>query len=119
MNTGKILKLRPGRDANCSAMDYLGGVLVGFVAYMALLVVLSIVHAVLRSKGVAAKLGKRMVWVWVPPQAAVLIIFLIWAFQSGAMEYGSVICVVPLALIMLIGMVVSAIVSARSVPAEK
>lgn len=104
MNRGKILKVRPGHDANCSAMAYMGGVLVGFLGYALLFGIMVFVQLRLET----GRLGSKLVLMalWFIPLVLALAAFLTWAYTSGAMAYGSAVCVFPVALVMLIGMVV-------------
>ena len=106
MNKGKILKIRPGHDANCSGMAYMGGVLVGLFGYVMLWAILAFVLLLSWPRRLGSILGQGgKMALWFVPQVLALAVFLYWAFTSGAMDYGSVICVGPLALIMLVGMV--------------
>ncbi len=122
MRKGKILKMRPGHNANCSSYAYLGGILVGFVGYMLLLPILAVVQSSLRTRSLGSKLGVgtlRIAW-WIVPHLLVLAALLAWAFASGAMEYGSAFYVGGLALIMLIGMGVGwARIATKSRAAQK
>ena len=103
MNAGKILKVRLGHDANCSSLTYLGGVIVSYSAYLALVLTLVIIRVILRKTGLAAKLGRRktLMLVWVIPQALALVALLVWAIWSGAMMYASFLCVGVLALVII------------------
>ena len=107
MNKGKILKLRSGRDANCSSSTYIGAILISFVVYLGLLGLLAIVQAFLRTRQLTGRLGPRtrVAW-WVVPHLLILTVFLVLAFLSGAMNYGSSLFVMVLAVIMLIGLTV-------------
>ena len=40
MSKGRILKVRPGHDANCSTMAYMGGILVSILGYAMILTML-------------------------------------------------------------------------------
>ena len=105
MSRGKILKVRPGHDANCSAVAYMGGILVSILGYAMLWGILAFVVLYSWPRRLGTILGKGgKLALWLVPQILALAAFLYWAFTSGATNYGSVICVWPLALIMLIGM---------------
>ena len=101
MKIGKILKFHPGRDANCSSLDYLGAMLVGGLIYTAYS---GIVYGILRGKFLTNRLFAGKNW-WIGLQVLALVVWLIFAKLSGAADYGTLlICVGPLALVMLIVM---------------
>lgn len=106
MNRGRILKVRPGHDANCSSYAYVGAFLAGIFGYAMLWATLAFVLLISWPRRLGTMLGKRgKIALWYVPNVLALAAFLYWAFTSGAMDYGSVICVGPMALIMLVGMV--------------
>lgn len=105
MNKGKLLKFRPGRDANCSSYAYVGLFLVGIMGYLLLLGVSVIVQIVLRTQKLRSQIGTNTrIGLWVTPHLLAVAAFLYWSFTSGAMEYGSIVCVGPITLLMLIGL---------------
>ena len=106
MSKGKILKVRPGHEANCSSSAYIGYILITFVGYAALLGVLLVTQVAMRARRFAGKpwLGKAKIGLWVIPHLVATAILLIVSSEVGAMDYGSSVCVGGLALVMLTGM---------------
>lgn len=106
MNKGKILKVRHGHDANCSSYAYMGYILVAFLGYAALLCALVATQTALRARKWAGEpwLGKAKIGLWVLPHLVGIGLLLVTAFESGAMNYGSSVCVGGLVLVMLITM---------------
>ena len=106
MKKGKILKARPGHDANCSSHAYIGYILVNLAAYGALLLVLVLAQVALRAKHLADKpwLSKLKLGLWIVPHLLGIGVTLFLGFESGAMNYGSSVCVGGVVLMMLIGM---------------
>jgi hypothetical protein len=110
MNKGKILKVRPGHDANCSGMAYMGGVLIGMFGHGLLLMTLIPVQIAVRWKW---KLRTRIA-LWVVPHLVAIAVLLVWGFRSGAMEYGSLVFVWGLVILMLIALAVGwGVIAAR------
>ena len=106
MKKGKILKVRPGYDANCSSHAYIGYILVNLAAYGALLLVLVLAQVALRAKRLADKpwLDKLRLGLWIIPHVLGIVIVLALGYESGAMNYGSSICVGAVGVVMLAGM---------------
>ena len=106
MNKGRILKMRPGHDANCSAMSYIGEVMVSYGGYLVFLLVLVMAQLALLVSRLAAKpwIGRLRVALWVIPHLIAMPILWIWASGTGMMGYGSAACVGVLELAMLISL---------------
>lgn len=122
MNKGKVLKARPGHDANCSSSAYIGYILVNFAAYGALLLVLVVAQVALRAQRLADKpwLNKLKLGLWIVPHLLGIGVTLFLGVESGAMNYGSSVCVGMVVLMMLIGMGVGwAKIAAKQEAAQK
>ncbi len=106
MNRGKILKMRPGRDANCSSYAYIAEVMVSFVGYGVFLLVLVVAQVGLQARRLAAKpwIGRLRIVSWVIPHLVAMPVLWIWASGTGATNYGSVVCIGALELALLIGL---------------
>ncbi len=106
MNRGKILRVRPGHDANCSAMSYIGEVVVSYVGYGAFLLALVGIQVALQTKRLAAKpwIDWLKIVSWVIPHLVAMAVLWIWASGTGMMGYGSAACVGVLELAMLISL---------------
>ena len=115
MNKGKILQVRPGHEANCSAMSYIGHVLASYVAYVVFLLALVVVQLVLLIRRVAAKpwIGRLRIALWVIPHLAAMPILWIWASNERVTSYGSVVCIGALELALLISLGVGWLIIAR------
>ena len=115
MNKGKILQVRPGHDANCSAMSYIGHVLVSYGAYLVFLLALVAAQLVLLIRRLAAKpwIGRLRIALWAIPHLAAMPILWIWASNEGVTSYGSVVCIGALELALLISLGVGWVIIAR------
>ncbi len=89
MKQGRVLKIRPGRDANCSSEAYIGVVLVSYTAYAVLFLVLLLAEGTLSIRRWGERLSKVRMWVWVAPQALAVAVLLGFGYYSGAMDYAS------------------------------
>ena len=108
MNKGRILKMRPGHDANCSSYAYIGHVMVSYGAYLVFLLVMAaaqfpVLIMRLAAKPWAAKpwIVRLMIGLWVIPHVAAMPILWNWASGTGMMNYGSAVCIYVLELAML------------------
>ena len=102
MLKGKILKIHAGRPANCSAIEYMASALVGAGIYVLYSFVSFIIlwGTLTKRRPARARLARIL---WIILQGVALVIFLIWAITSGAMDYGSAtICILPLAVVILV-----------------
>jgi len=106
MNKGKILKLRLGHDANCSAMSYIAEVMVSYGGYLLFLLVLVVAQVALQAKRLATKpqIGRLRLILWVVPHLVAMPFLWIWASGTGMTGYASVICVGVLELALLISL---------------
>jgi len=121
MNRGKILKVRPGHDANCSAISYIGHVLVSYAGYGVFLSVLVVVQGALQASRLAAKpwIGRLRIASWVIPHLMAMPILWLWASNEGVTNYGSVVCIGALELALLISLVVGWAKIARPLRTEQ
>jgi hypothetical protein len=106
MNKGRILKVHHGHDANCSAISYMGHVIVSYGAYLAYLLLLLVVQLTLLAKRLATKpwIGRLRVALWIIPHLVAMPVLWIWASGTGMTNYGSVVCVGVLELALLISL---------------
>lgn len=108
---GRILQVRLGHDANCSALDYMAGIITSYMGYLMLFLLLVVAQVVLMIKSLAEKpwIGRLRMGLWVIPHLLALAALLFWAFDSGAMRYASFICVGALVIVMLVSLGVGAL----------
>jgi hypothetical protein len=117
MKKGRILKVRPGQDANCSSYAYMGHLLISYGAYLVFLLALAVAQLALSVKRLAAKpwIGQLRTGLWVIPHLLAIPILWIWASSEGVTNYASVVCVGVLELGLLISLGVGwAVIASRS-----
>jgi hypothetical protein len=119
MNKGKILKVRPGHDANCSSHAYILHVMVSYGAYVWFLLVMAAAQFPLLIMRLAGKPWAAKPWivglmigVWVIPHVAAMPILWNWASGTGMMDYGTAVCIYVLELAMLVSLGVGCVVIA-------
>lgn len=106
MNKGRILKVHHGHHANCSAISYMGHVIVSYGAYLAYLLLLLVAQLTLLAKRLAAKpwICRLRVGLWVIPHVVAMPMLWIWASGEGVTKYASVLCVGVLELVLLVSL---------------
>ncbi len=98
-----ILKFELGRRANCSSYNYVFVPIVTTAIYLVFFLIAILVEALEAKK---MKNEQTAVGVWVGANLVATVALTVWAITTGMMDYGSAICIFPIAGIPLLLMAV-------------